>query len=128
MVSEHDFCCWKCHFWHPNILKIAVFNAISKSWVEQKWDFSSQKHVLRPLYNRYFCHITVVNWSGRDSGEGSAVGCSGTSGNFFNSNFQSLWLIVEICRSSPVPSDKIVSLERHISKFYSFICNDEGMF
>ena len=45
---------------------------------------------------------------------------SGTSGNFFNSNFTSLWLIVEICRSSPRQSDKIGSLERHILKILLF--------
>ena len=64
----------------------------------------------------------MVMWSGVefDYQSNDEVGtekvCSGTSGNIFNSNFQSLWLIVEICRSSPGQSDKIGSLERHISK------------
>ena len=49
---------------YPNFWKISVFNANLKSYGRPKKGLSVQKSpILRPLYNRYFCHITIIKWS-----------------------------------------------------------------
>ena len=41
-------------------LKTAIFKILGCA---RNGTSVNKNHVLRPLYNRYFCHITIVKWS-----------------------------------------------------------------
>ena len=48
----------------PKYLENCRFQCNFKIWGWAEKGISVHKnHVLRPLYNRYFCHITIVKWS-----------------------------------------------------------------
>ena len=48
----------------PQVLKNAYKTGIFKKFGNARNDTSVHKiQILRPLYNRYFCHITIKKWS-----------------------------------------------------------------
>ena len=48
----------------PKLKKKSVFSIILNLRVGQKSSLYPKKSpILRPLYNRYFCHISIIKWS-----------------------------------------------------------------
>ena len=68
-----DFCGWNSLFWADPDFEIALKTAIFKIFGYARNGTSVNKNpFLRPVYNRYFCHITVVKWS-RYARKGTSV-------------------------------------------------------
>ena len=64
VVSEHDFFGRKSLFWpNPRFWNCNENSNFQNIWCARNDTSINKNPVLRTLYNRYFCHITIVKWS-----------------------------------------------------------------